>query len=143
MYDDQLIQLIDIILLTDFLHLEVIANLAEYRTPTGFYNRKYLRKSANSTRSVIWWQGLCTARLRDFVQYSDGTSKQNIEVLHRCQHRKKLLMSIKYRLNNIDDNIDVSRKTLFHFKIINIKNKTLFSRYKITKSKILKKKTFI
>lgn len=38
----------------------VVANLAHYRTQTGFYSRRSLWDSAESTHPVIWWQGLCT-----------------------------------------------------------------------------------
>lgn len=39
---------------------EVVANLAHFRTETGFFSRDTLWKSATSTHPVIWWKGLCT-----------------------------------------------------------------------------------
>lgn len=40
----------------------VIANVAQYRTKTGFWNRTMLWDCVNHTHPVIWWQGLCTTQ---------------------------------------------------------------------------------
>lgn len=40
----------------------VIANVAQYRTKTGFWSRTSLWDCVNQTHPVIWWQGLCTTQ---------------------------------------------------------------------------------
>lgn len=41
---------------------KVMANLAHFRTGTGFFIRKSLWECVSSTHPVIWWQGLCTSQ---------------------------------------------------------------------------------
>ncbi|CAH2006273.1 unnamed protein product [Acanthoscelides obtectus] len=41
---------------------KVVANLAQFRTKTGFFSRNSLWDSANRTHPVIWWQGLSTTQ---------------------------------------------------------------------------------
>jgi len=40
----------------------VIADLAAYRTKSGFYSRDYLWDSANSVKPEVWWGGLCASQ---------------------------------------------------------------------------------
>lgn len=41
---------------------KIIANLAQYRTKTGFFSRDTLWMSSIETHPVVWWQGLCTTQ---------------------------------------------------------------------------------
>ena len=40
----------------------IMADLASYRTCTGFYERDYLWESANSLKPAVWWGGLCASQ---------------------------------------------------------------------------------
>lgn len=64
--EDQLMEAIDFISeMARSLNLDVgkvVANLAQFRTKTGFFSRNSLWDSVNSTHPVIWWQGLCTSQ---------------------------------------------------------------------------------
>ncbi|CAH0561745.1 unnamed protein product [Brassicogethes aeneus] len=41
---------------------KLIANLAQYRTRTGFFSRESIWKCLINTNPDVWWQGLCTTQ---------------------------------------------------------------------------------
>ncbi|CAH1997063.1 unnamed protein product, partial [Acanthoscelides obtectus] len=124
--EDQLMEAIDLISeMARSLNLDVgkvVANLAQFRTKTGFFSRNPLWDSANGTHPVIWWQGLCTSQplmpiaSRILNRPPSSASSERNWSLHGLIHtgkRNRLSQDKIQKLVSIHSNLVINGKQTF------------------------------